>query len=531
MSVLCLLSVSSLPCLNQNTSVKNIDQSISSKHDVDRNLASISKTNQKDFQDKRKDTIDDPNDERIITSSGESNIVQKIHLESIINNSHNNIKIRTQADNRYNTFQYLSEVPPDLVPESINDDEGFGNIDNGFLEDFNEFQCVQEVSSGDKAKKNNSVVNQSNFSIQSSKGNFEPSRETDFQVSQDDRLDESNDKLVEGNTSETLDDSMYSNAETERSYISEEFVNVNNIKIESKEKNVIESININKSEISHQLPNDDCKNFEELRGNEFKPEVQKFEQDKKEAICEANVSHKVFVVNDGCDDFGEFENHQFEINECNVDAIQSAKQSTQTDSENGKTHDDDSSGNREISCETEVLWASDPFGNLNGANIDIQIFEKSVQSTNSIKSEIMPKLVEKDFDDGGDYNDDDDDDDFGDFNNYSLQTRTPNNQEGKMSVIQKMCGTNSEVTIQQAESIILEMFAAVEQSLSEYCHQDFTSGDKILGQLKDVTDTCALSYQWSKSQGQNCLLKALNIDTRNIVSITQLAKALSKLKL
>ncbi|KAF2897122.1 hypothetical protein ILUMI_09043 [Ignelater luminosus] len=497
--------VSSLPCLTQNTSVKHIDQSISSQHDADKNLASISKTSEKDFQDKRKNTSDDPNSERIITSSGESNTHQQIHTESSINNSIDNSKIRAQVDNRYNMFQYFPEVPPDLVPESINDDEEFGDIDNVVLEEFDEFQSVQD-SVSDRAEQNNGAVNNEiNISVQSSKGNFELNTQTDFPIFQDDELEERNDKLIEGNKSETLDES---NIEIERSYISEEIANVDDTKIESEKKNSVESITINKEEINQALLDDSCGDFGEFRDNQPKPEdVQKLEQDKAEEMSEANLSREVSIMNDGCDDFGEFENHQSELNKCSVGMIQSAKQNIKADLEEDETNDD--SGNLNIPCESEGLWISDPFENVDEASFDMQIFEKSVQLINRMESE--PE--EKDFDnnDGGDCNDDDD---FGDFNDYSLQTHAP---EDKMSVIEKMCSMNSEVVVQQAESMILEMFTTVEQSVNEYCDQDFTSGDKIFGQLKDVTDTCALSYQWSKSQGQSCLLKALNIDTRNIL--------------
>lgn len=40
----------------------------------------------------------------------------------------------------------------------------------------------------------------------------------------------------------------------------------------------------------------------------------------------------------------------------------------------------------------------------------------------------------------------------------------------------------------------------------------------VMDQLKDITDTSALAYQWSKSHSHGAFLKALNIDMRNIVS-------------
>lgn len=98
--------------------------------------------------------------------------------------------------------------------------------------------------------------------------------------------------------------------------------------------------------------------------------------------------------------------------------------------------------------------------------------------------------------------DDIEDDDFGDFNNYSLDS------------------PNLQIDIhgpEKAESIVMLMFPKIEQQAEEYHEENFIFNDSIFCQLKDVTDTLALSYQWSKSNSQNFLLQALNIDTRNIL--------------
>lgn len=42
---------------------------------------------------------------------------------------------------------------------------------------------------------------------------------------------------------------------------------------------------------------------------------------------------------------------------------------------------------------------------------------------------------------------------------------------------------------------------------------------RLLEPMSDVTETMAVRYSWSKSRGQGALLRALNIDTRNIVSL------------
>ncbi|KAB0804008.1 hypothetical protein PPYR_00978 [Photinus pyralis] len=91
------------------------------------------------------------------------------------------------------------------------------------------------------------------------------------------------------------------------------------------------------------------------------------------------------------------------------------------------------------------------------------------------------------------------DEEFGDFNDYSVQSSCsvdwPSNLDDTVKV----------------------MFPTLENITEEFVDEDITSANVIFVQLKDITDTPALSYQWSKSSSQSCLLQALNIDTRNIL--------------
>ncbi|KAF5275169.1 hypothetical protein FQR65_LT04201 [Abscondita terminalis] len=96
------------------------------------------------------------------------------------------------------------------------------------------------------------------------------------------------------------------------------------------------------------------------------------------------------------------------------------------------------------------------------------------------------------------------DDDFGDFNNYSLTS-----QISQIDI--------EEVVSEKPENVIMLMFPNIDEHVEDFHDENFIFNDIIFSQLKDITDTLALSYQWSKSNSQHFLLQALNIDTRNIL--------------
>lgn len=102
---------------------------------------------------------------------------------------------------------------------------------------------------------------------------------------------------------------------------------------------------------------------------------------------------------------------------------------------------------------------------------------------------------------------DGDDDDFGDFDDYQNQTGND------------LYAINFEDLPQKAENIILELFPVAKEEVEEFKQFDLLEGNFVYEGLKSITETNALSYHWSKSVSQEMLLKSLNIDTRNIVSL------------
>ncbi|XP_049817105.1 interaptin-like isoform X2 [Aethina tumida] len=109
----------------------------------------------------------------------------------------------------------------------------------------------------------------------------------------------------------------------------------------------------------------------------------------------------------------------------------------------------------------------------------------------------------------GDDDDDDDDDDFDDFGEFetaqSFQTSTETYQSLDRNNISKSC-----------EVILKEIFPEIEESLNIFVKK-LEENDEIFDRLKDVTETEAVKFQWSKSRSQNLLFRSLNIDTRNIL--------------
>lgn len=102
-------------------------------------------------------------------------------------------------------------------------------------------------------------------------------------------------------------------------------------------------------------------------------------------------------------------------------------------------------------------------------------------------------------------------DDFGDF---TATTAHPESQleNGKILLL------NETQALEKATQIVQEMFPPPEQLQPDFTFSGLEAEDAIFNQIKNITDTHALSYHWAKSASQKLLLKSLNIDSRNIVS-------------
>lgn len=114
----------------------------------------------------------------------------------------------------------------------------------------------------------------------------------------------------------------------------------------------------------------------------------------------------------------------------------------------------------------------------------------------------------------------DDEDEFGDFGNYTQSSSNdPLALANVQTAVNSTSAINTDQVLENIDNILLEMFPSCGSNYDNFVLSDISETDLVFKNIKDVTETNALTYQWSNSVSQDHLLKALNIDTRNIVSI------------
>lgn len=126
------------------------------------------------------------------------------------------------------------------------------------------------------------------------------------------------------------------------------------------------------------------------------------------------------------------------------------------------------------------------------------------------------------------------DDDFGDFASSSFDTNfiEPCQSSATLEVSSKIEENpfpllSEEQALDKAKKLFDELFPIPEVSYEDFISEEFEKNSEIFELLKDITDTPALSYRWPKSTSQKLLLKALNIDERNIVSTSNIYSFIS----
>ncbi|XP_018578456.1 uncharacterized protein LOC108916643 [Anoplophora glabripennis] len=128
-----------------------------------------------------------------------------------------------------------------------------------------------------------------------------------------------------------------------------------------------------------------------------------------------------------------------------------------------------------------------------------------------------------------------DEDDFDDFCEFTSNTFEQDSKQDKLQLSPEQSDfgnfanfaevveepvfllLNEKQALEKADSILKEIFPLSNTVEEDYQYADVESNDFIFNELKDITETNALTYLWSKSASQNMLLKALNIDARNIL--------------
>lgn len=110
--------------------------------------------------------------------------------------------------------------------------------------------------------------------------------------------------------------------------------------------------------------------------------------------------------------------------------------------------------------------------------------------------------------------------DFDDFTSYSANdpdSNMENKREDTLDKVLKICKT-AEEALKESQIVLEKMFTVNKCTTAEYSNCDYVLNNSVFENLKDITETNALTYQWGKSMAQKNILKTLNIDIRNIVS-------------
>ncbi|KAL3286100.1 hypothetical protein HHI36_000613 [Cryptolaemus montrouzieri] len=125
--------------------------------------------------------------------------------------------------------------------------------------------------------------------------------------------------------------------------------------------------------------------------------------------------------------------------------------------------------------------------------------------------------LDDDFDDFAGYSkfDQQEDDDFDNFCNHTKKSDNTDIGEGLDSLI-KICKEPKEA-LEHSEVVFKKSFVLKESDVADFVRWDFTTDNSVFENLKEITETNALTYQWEKSVAQKNILKTLNIDIRNIL--------------
>lgn len=140
------------------------------------------------------------------------------------------------------------------------------------------------------------------------------------------------------------------------------------------------------------------------------------------------------------------------------------------------------------------------------------------------------------------------DDDFDDFCDFTSNTYVQDSKQGELQLSSKQDSDdfgnfanfsgvieepvflllNEKEALEKCSVILKEIFPISNIIEEDFQYANVESNDFVFNELKDITETNALTYVWSNSSSQNMLLKALNVDARNIVSTLILLKPRTK---
>lgn len=131
--------------------------------------------------------------------------------------------------------------------------------------------------------------------------------------------------------------------------------------------------------------------------------------------------------------------------------------------------------------------------------------------------ELNNKCEETNVDSNNDFGED-----FGDFNSFATESSSVENQSAMLEMFKENFKLYENKDFDALHKKLLEtmtmIFPAIDEKHSDH---DNSSNVKIelSDSLKDMEETNATKFKWKNSNSFNKTLKALNIDSRNIVSI------------
>ncbi|XP_044265594.1 uncharacterized protein LOC123011934 [Tribolium madens] len=291
-------------------------------------------------------------------------------------------------------------------------------------------------------------------------------------------------------------------------------------------------INSNKSQKdTHEMP------AENLDESVVREEVNKDFQDRRKSLSEEDA-HAEIKVNSS-EQFDEVNGFEVDFSDQNIEENdftnpQSAlPNETQVENEVNNHSNEENlfeafSENTNDTSESNEIKSDDNFSeeindkgenDLSESSVSLKISETEQKSTEDDFGDFEnhfsndKEALDDDFDDfveppqQGTGNDED----FGDFESSEFGDFSHNCEKPAFLEI------DVKNAFEKCEAILKEIFPNVEQESDDYMTADYTTENRIFDELKDVTETNALIYQWSKSNSQKMFLKSLNIDTRNIL--------------
>lgn len=239
-----------------------------------------------------------------------------------------------------------------------------------------------------------------------------------------------------------------------------------------------------------------------------------------------------------------------EIKSVPLDDEQMPSQTANNSNDSGSRKDNsfDDFNDAKFSTNAIDFETNNDFGEFHADFGQFATFEDANQVQASVENESSPSDRSKQcdkidnytaaaYDDGGGGGEDDDDDEFGEFSDFqqtpaAVQTECVPQKDVSRNTSVLLGSENIKLNI---SSVLTAMFPSDETTAGGGDNSDTSTGyhhqshgntygnahfiNDLTTQLRNVENSNALAHQWTKSTSKTVLVKALGIDSRNIVRI------------